>query len=137
MDVLERSQVTANPAEDVSGAAADVAGGYALTSEGADQPIPTAQGLRPAAWLAGAWCDSRLVPSDRQQDAWQHQRQALRFTMQLAMGEMQAAMHRDPARAIGGICTSVWDSRQPLAAQALGLLFVVDSLRVWPEAGSP
>ena len=54
--------------------------------------------------------------------------------MQLAANEVQAAMYRDSGRTRGGVFTSAWDSRQPVAAQALGLLVAVETLQAWRGA---
>lgn len=113
--------------------APDLMGGLALTSESNDQPRPTAQTLRPAAWLATIVFDGRLTPADRQSAAWAAHLQTMRFACQLAVSELQAATTRNPTRAIGGICASVWDSRQPVAAQSLGLLTAVETIRNWPK----
>lgn len=111
----------------------DLIGGLALTGEFDDRPRPTAQTLRPAAWLAFVASDSRLTPASQQADAWTGQLQNLRFICQLAVSDLRAATLRHPSRASGGICASVWDTRQPVAAQALGLLTAVETLRCWPK----
>jgi hypothetical protein len=131
--LLRRARVSADQPRG-SNSAADLAGGFALATEDGQPPRPTAQSLRPMLWLAHASTDARLVPADQGASAWAEHLGSIRFLMQLAIGDLEAGMFRDAHRTGGGVCTSVWDSRQPLAAQALGLMTAVETLRVWPDS---
>lgn len=129
-DALERTQVVEQP-----GAPADLIGGLALTGAGeaGGMPRPTAQSVRPAAWLAANAVEPLLTPADQQPARWERHRASMRFVCQLTVSELRGAAFRNPARCVGGICASPWDSRQPVAAQAMGLLAAVETLRHWPE----
>lgn len=103
---------------------ADLVGGVRLGS--GRTPI-TAQSLRPALGLA--WLRSRAIPAGLAMDASSRDRLAAgtlsagRFLLQLAVDEADARRFRNPARATGGLRAAAWESDQPVAVQAFGLLF--------------
>jgi hypothetical protein len=51
-----------------------------------------------------------------------------RFVMQLSVRESSSWAYRNPGRALGGIRAAPWDCDQPVAAQALGLVFATEAL---------
>jgi hypothetical protein len=129
IEALQRLRITADAQANPENL--DVDGGFVLTAETDGQPRPSAQSLRPALWLARALRDERLVPPEQSADAWAGHLRTMRFVMQLAVSKSQAAMFRNPGRTEGGVCASVIDSRQPVAAQALGLVTAVETLQAW------
>ena len=122
-DVLEASRF-GSPAR--SGGPPDLAGGFALGS--GDRLIATAQTLRPAAYLAAMMRDPRLTPPEEGGLALGRHLKTMRFMMQLSVRESATWAFRNPARARGGIRGATWDSDQPVAAQALGLITAAETL---------
>jgi hypothetical protein len=116
---------------------ADLAGGLALT--GADRLTATAQTLRPAAFLAWMVRQPELTPRfDDAVGALDGTLATARFAMQLSVREPSAWAYRNPGRALGGIRAAAWDCNQPVAAQALGLVFAVETLAsIDAVAGAP
>ncbi len=104
----------------------DLAGGFALATGG--RLIASAQSLRPAAYLAGMLRDPHLTPPHEAQLALGRHLKVMRFIMQLAVRESSAWAFRNPPRALGGIRAAPWDSDQPPAAQALGLIGAAETL---------
>ena len=107
----------------------DLAGGFALVSAGGGTPRATSQSLRASAWLSSIAGDplySEMLKPRTQFDLGRLS--AMRFLAQLALREPLAVPLRNPKRAIGGIRQSPWDSTQPVAAQALGLLAATEYL---------
>ena len=109
---------------------ADLQGGFVFGVEknGANAALPTDQSVRPAAWMAGAVGDARLVPSDRAAAALGRHLQTMRFLMQLSVRDTSHGRLRNPARAMAGIRAAIWDSDQAVPAQALGLITAVETL---------
>ncbi len=104
----------------------DLSGGFVLSrAQGAN---PTAQTLRPAAFLATMVRFSHFTPAIEAQSAMDRHLGTIRFLMQLTVRETSAWSFQSPARAIGGVRAAVWDADQPVAAQALGLLTAVETL---------
>jgi hypothetical protein len=114
--------------------AADLVGGIRL---GTGRTPITAQSFRPALGLA--WLRSRAAAAGLPVDAITRERladgslAAGRFLLQLAVDEADARRFRNPARAAGGIRAAAWESDQPVAVQAFGLLFA--SALLDPEPG--
>ncbi len=106
--------------------APDLAGGFVLSR--AQGTNPTAQTLRPAAFLATMVRISHFTPADEAQPAMDRHLATIRFLMQLTVRETSAWSLQNPARAMGGVRAAVWDADQPVAAQALGLLAAVETL---------
>jgi hypothetical protein len=106
---------------------ADVRGGLALTTGGRSRP--TAQTTRPAAWLATMLADERLTPAAEAPGERAAHLRTMRYVLQLAVGERDAWSLRTPARGLGGLRAATWDSTQPTAAQAMGLLAGVETVR--------
>jgi hypothetical protein len=106
---------------------ADLAGGLALT--GGERLTATAQTLRPAAFLAWMVRQPELTPRfDGAVAALDRTLATARFAVQLSVREPTAWAYRNPGRAVGGIRAAAWDCRQPVAAQALGLVFAAETL---------
>ena len=120
------------------GAAPDLHGAFRL---GAASPgRVTAQSTRPAAYLAWMIREPRLTPPRERMLALGRHLRTVRFLMQLAVTEEDAWSFRNPARALGGLRAAPWDSDQPVAAQALGLIGAAEtilSLGISPTAGNP
>lgn len=124
---LLASRVTANSAP-----AADLAGGLPLAL--AARPLPTSQTLRPAAWLASALRDPHLVSAADRVQRRSEWREVLRFIRQLMVRPEVEWRYRNHARAVGGFRTSTWDISQPLPAQALGLLTLLEAAESLADA---
>jgi hypothetical protein len=106
---------------------ADLAGGFALTA--GDRLTATAQTLRPAAFLAWMVRQAELTPTGDEADAaLDRTLSTARFAMQLSVREPSAWAYRYPGRALGGIRAAAWNCDQPVAAQALGLVFAAETL---------
>jgi hypothetical protein len=122
-DVLERSRygTPARPGPP------DLSGGFALEGAGG-RPLADAQSLRPAAWLALMLRDDRLTEPDEVDLALGRHLKSLRFLMQLQVRESALWAYRNPKRARGGIRAAPWDSRNPVAASAMGLLTAAETL---------
>lgn len=112
----------------------DLLGGMALTGDSSSRSMPTAQTVRPTAWLAGVAGDPRLTPAAEQASAWAGHLASMRFLCQLTMSDVRASLQRNADRARGGLCAAPGDQRQPAAAQALALLAAIETLRNWPNA---
>ena len=114
-----------------------LAGGFALMTEAAGlgeaSAQATAQTSRPTAWLACALRNPKLVPPEQANAAWQAHLTTIRFLMQLSVRPELAGFHRAPHRAAGGIRAALWDSDQPVAAQALTLIAASETLRILAE----
>ena len=102
-------------------------GGFALTA--GDRLTATAQTLRPAAFLAWMVRQAELTPTGDEADAaLDRTLSTARFAMQLSVREPSAWAYRYPGRALGGIRAAAWNCDQPVAAQALGLVFAAETL---------
>ncbi|MFO0873369.1 MAG: hypothetical protein U0575_05300 [Phycisphaerales bacterium] len=120
---------------------ADLRGGFALAGAGASavggsdgSPNVTAQSLRPIAGLAAMLADPEMTPAPARVPLAARQRDACRFILQLAVRPPMNELYRRPETVVGGIREATWDSTQPVAAQAMALVALVDSLAVWsPE----
>lgn len=123
--MLDASRIGSPSRPGVSGAP-DLSGGFVLSR--AQGTSPTAQTLRPAAFLATMVRVSHFTPADEAQSAMDRHLGTIRFLMQLTVRETSAWSLQNPARAIGGVRAAVWDADQPVAAQALGLLTAVETL---------
>jgi hypothetical protein len=105
---------------------ADLAGGFALS--GGHRLTATGQTLRPAALLAWMVRTPQLTPRPEADVALQRLLSTARFVMQLSARESSSWAYRNPGRALGGIRAATWDCDQPVAAQALGLVFATETL---------
>ena len=124
--------------EDLAEIDRDLAGGFVL--EGGASPLPTWQSVRPTALLAamlgepsltrGTMASGEIVPQLLELS------ESLRFLAQLTADERLSHMYSDPARAIGGVRSSLWDQTMPLTASALGLLTLADTLDALDAIGS-
>jgi len=109
--------------------APDLHGGLALVGAAV---TPTAQGLRPMFATAMLLGDERFTPELVRPPLWTRQLAMTRFLMQLLVTPPMDGLHRNAARVRYGVRASMWDSDQPVAAQAMGLLALAETLRVWP-----
>jgi hypothetical protein len=117
--LADASQVTTQPA--------DLVGGYALTT--GNRTTATAQTLRPAALLAWMIRQPELTAEPGEATvALDRVLLTARFEMQLSVRDGSAWSYRNPGRALGGIRAATWDGTQPVAAQALGLVFALETL---------
>ena len=108
----------------------DLVGGFVL--DGNASPLPTWHSVRPTALLAimlgepsltrGSMASGEVVPQLLELS------ESLRFVAQLTADERLSHMYADQGLAIGGVRTSLWDQSMPLAASALTLLTLTDSL---------
>jgi hypothetical protein len=106
---------------------ADLVGGFALSR--GDRLTATAQTLRPAAFLAWMVRQPHLTSRPGEAEvALDRILSTARFVMQLSVREPSAWAYRNPGRALGGIRAATWDRDQPVAAQALGLVFAAETL---------
>ncbi len=125
----------------------DLAGGLVLDAAGS--PLPTWQTLRPLGLLAMMLGDEHLTPGTiGTGDAPRQLIEVLdvsRFLMQLTAEARLGHMYADPGMALGGVRASLWDQHMPLAASAVGLSAVCETLdslerisgRRPPTAGTP
>ena len=132
IDALQRARIEIAP-----GTPLDLIGGLALTGSGANDAAghgrTTSQSARPVAWFASVMNEPLLITADQRATTWAGHLRTLRFLRQLAVSDIRSATCRNPARAIGGICAAPWDSRQPLAAQAITMLAITETLQNWPK----
>ena len=98
----------------------------------AARSVACAPALRPAALLAAMLGDPALTRGTMARGEVVPQlielSESLRFVAQLTADERLGHMYADPAGAIGGVRTSLWDQSMPLTASALGLLTLTDTL---------
>lgn len=111
-------------------------GGLVLAGE-ADSPAskPTSQTIRPAAWLATALRNPQITPPDTAAQARTELRGTMRFLAQLSIRDGLAGLVRNPAKAVGGLRNSLWDSDLAVPAQALGLVTAVEALASLDQTG--
>lgn len=114
---------------------ADMVGGVLFARS--TTPLPTAQTLRPLAFLATMLADERLTPRDRRGAETGELLPSYRFVLQLIPGAEESAMYRDPTRSEGGVRRAAWDQHQPVEATAMGLVCLSELLRAFPPAESP
>ena len=72
--------------------------------------------------------DPDLTPPEEAPAALGRHLRTVRYLMQLSVREESTWSVRNPGRALGGIRAATWDSRQPAAAQAIGLLAAAETL---------
>ena len=106
----------------------DLHGGFALRGGTGSSRQATAQTLRPAAYLARSLRDPRLTDPQEVSLALGRHLRTMRFVMQLAVNESSVWSIRNPERALGGIRAAPWDTDQPVAAQALGLVTATETI---------
>jgi hypothetical protein len=104
----------------------DLRGGFALTA--GRRPAADAQSTRPAAFVATALRQPALIPPDRRAAAIEAHRSTMRYLQQLAISDSLLWAIQTPERAEGGLRAATWDFRQPVAAQAMGLLAAAETL---------
>ncbi len=113
----------------------DLAGGLVLTGSGGSRP--TAQTLRPAAYLASMLRDRELTDPQEAAAALGHLLETARFAIQLSVRDDSAWCLRNPGRALGGVRAATWEAEQPVAAQALGLVFAAEMLESMGALAGP
>lgn len=109
-------------------------GGFVLTAPESTGPeaVANAQSLRPIAGLAAMLLDARITPEPAVPGLFARQKAGVRFVMQLTVRAPVDRLFRRPERVLGGVREALWDADQPVAAQAIALLALVDSIRAWP-----
>ena len=107
----------------------DLVGGLPLRRGKSRRRLADTQTLRPAAFMATAVRESRLTPSDQRWSALGRHLRTMRFVMQLQMTEHDLWRVRGVDAARGGLRNAAWDLSQPVAAQCMGLLTAVETLR--------
>ncbi|TVQ51457.1 MAG: hypothetical protein EA377_12525 [Phycisphaerales bacterium] len=105
----------------------DVRGGFALADPQHGTSRPTAQMTRPGVGFAIMLRDDRLTPESEQEQELERHRQSLRFLMQLSVRPELSWSYPNAPRARGGIRASLWNMDQPLAAQLMALLMLVET----------
>lgn len=121
----------------------DLVGGIVFT--GPRNPLPSASCLRPLAFAASMLGEPGLTSAEELPKELSRLLAALRFARQLAADEATGFMYQEPARAMWGIRSAVWDQRQTPEATAIGLLLVAETLESLearaggapPRPGSP
>jgi len=117
--------LAAQVASDDPTLSADLAGGIRL---GSGRPIVTAISTRPALGLA--WLLARAAPLGFAANGEERERLVAgalatgRFLAQLAVGPDEARLFRNPVRVAGGFRSAAWESEQPVAVQAFGILYL-------------
>lgn len=104
----------------------DLSGGLALSES--HRITTTAQTVRPGAFLAWALRDPLLTPPADAPAALGRHLRTVRFVLQLSVRESCEWAFRSPQKARGGLRAATWDSDQPVAAQAMGLLMAAETL---------
>jgi len=127
-EIVWQHQLTA---ADAGADGPDLVGGIVFT--GSSNRFPTAQSLRPLAFLATMVGDARLTDPPEVMREISHQLEALRFIRQLSLDEFAARDAVDPPTALWGIRAGLWDNRQAPEATALALLTVCETLRSLDE----
>jgi hypothetical protein len=104
----------------------DLVGGIVFTSS--SELLPTAQSLRPLAFIASMLADPRLTDVGERPMQLSRLLRSVRFIRQLTMDEWSGFAAVDPAMAAGGVRASLWDSKESPEATALGLITVCNTL---------
>ena len=121
--LLDESQVRRTDPQ----APPDLVGGYALRSAFGSEV--TAQGLRPAAWRSRLLHVQHGVTGDALAVELGRELGFARFLIQSLITADSVWAYRNRARALGGVRTALWDSKQPVPAQGLALMVIGDILR--------
>ncbi len=121
---------------DVDADTRDFIGGIVFTRTG--NMVPSWQSAKPIAFIAKMLGDERLTETDEQGAEIIRMVQAMRFLRQLMADKYVGYRYANPAKAIGGVRTTLWDDRMPAPATALSLLAaceMVDSLEKMKHGG--
>ncbi len=118
-DLLEESRIgEAGPAE--------LEGGLRL-AEGS-RLVATAQAFRPAVFLAWSIREPGLTPPPDAPAALGRSLATARFLIQLSVRADSTWAYANPERALGGVRAALFDSDQPVAAQAMALATLSETL---------
>ena len=117
---------------DDSSVGPDLLGGLPLAT--AARSHPTSQTLRPASWLASIIDDERLIPAAERPQREAELREIMRFVRQLMAREETAWRYRNRSRALGGFRAATWDQTQPVPAQALGVITLLEAAEAFTHA---
>ncbi len=109
----------------------DMAGGFPL--QGAGPARASAQTTRPAAFSAWALRQPALTGADERPVETELHLRTMRFLRQLAVDDDLLWSFRSPLRVKGGLRAAAWDSDQPVAAQAMGLIVAAETLESLSE----
>lgn len=109
----------------------DLSGGIVFTK--GRNPLPTWQGARPLAFLASMLGDERLTSGGLQSGEVPGEigrlLDSVRFLRQLAAGEHEGHMYKDPERAAWGVRKSLWDQTMEPGATTMTLMVICETLR--------
>jgi predicted secreted protein len=131
-DLVWKYQLTP---EDAGTTGQDLIGGIVFTTS--RNPLPTWLTVRPIIFLAQMAADPRLTDDKEKFPELSHLLAAMRFLRQLMLDDASAYSAEDPAAAIGGIRSSLWDQRQPVDATALTLMAVCEALKTLTPKPAP
>jgi hypothetical protein len=106
----------------------DVRGGFAFVGRDGSRSRPTAQSLRPAAFMAAMLREPSLTGAHESGVALGQHLRTVRYVMQLMVRPECLWALRNPDEALGGIRAATWERSQPAAAQALGLLTLSETV---------
>lgn len=104
----------------------DLVGGIVFTQ--GRTSLPTWQSTRPLAFAAAMLGEPRLTDPDEQNAELSRLMRSMRFVMQLAVDRAVAHMFPNRGKALGGVRLALWDQRQSVEAQAMGLLCAAETL---------
>ncbi len=102
----------------------DCIGAFPVSGGGGSRAFD-AQSLRPMAFLA-MWARSPHASASAESRAAAER--AVRYLEQLTLGDSAGWRYANTNRIRGGVCSATWDTRQPLAAQAMALLALAELL---------
>ncbi len=121
---------------DVDDDTRDFIGGIVFTRTG--NMVPSWQSAKPVAFIAKMLGDNRLTETDERDAEIIRMVRAMRFLRQLMADRYVGYRYANPAKAIGGVRTTLWDDRMPAPATALSLLAaceMADSLEKMKHGG--
>ncbi|MFO0829296.1 MAG: hypothetical protein U0572_14255 [Phycisphaerales bacterium] len=104
----------------------DLRGGFRLT--GASRGGVTSQSLRPGLGLVTMMSQPGFVPDADRSLVETRARALLRFMLELTIDEREAKFFPNADRAKDGVRTALWDSVEPVAANAMAILVAVEAL---------
>lgn len=111
---------------DVDDDTRDLIGGIVFTSTG--DLLPSWHSARPVAFFAMMLGDDRLTEANERGSQIIKMVRAMRFLRQLMADAYSSYRYANPAKAVGGVRSSLWDDRMPVPATALSLLAACEML---------
>lgn len=104
----------------------DLRGGFRLA--GNRRASVTSQSLRPGLGLVALLAYPGFIPEEQSALYRDRGLALLRFTRELALDAEESRYVRNPRRAEGGVRNALWDSDQPVAANAMAILIAEAAL---------